>query len=800
MALALCLVFAASGAAALVFETLWFQQAGLAFGNGVWSGALVLAAFMAGNALGSGMAARHGDRVRAPLRVFAAIELGIGATGVLLVLALPALGRELAPWLAGLPPLLRNAARLAVAFVLLLIPATGMGATLPLLVRVLRAHERNFAVAVGRLYGWNTLGAVAGALSAATWLLEHGGVRGAALAAGSLDFAVAAAALGLARRLPAALPAQPLPEPTSPLAALALGPARRLAAAALAGAAFLALEVVWFRFLDLFVAGTQLAFALMLAAVLAGLGLGSLAGSQALWLRPALARQVSPLAFALAASVWLSYAGFPALIEQTYRGQIGLSASVFVLAASLTLIPAFLSGAFFVWLAADLRECLHGDARSSGWLLLANTLGGAAGSLGAAFALLPGLGMERALFALGLLYTGAGALLWPPRVRRGAALAAALAAAVSALCFPFGALRDVYLPSIAQHSLPGSHWRILEVRESSSETLVYVEERAPDARPALTLLTNGHRMASTHWSARRYMKLFAWLPAALHPAPRRALLISYGVGNTAAALVGLPELEALDVVDISAEVLRASAWIYPEPGSDPLQDARVRAHVEDGRFFLAASSGGYDLISAEPPPPNAQGVVNLYSLEYFALLRERLAEGGYASHWLPLHTLPARGARAVIAAFCGVFSDCSLWSGSGYDLILLGSRGARGPVPESKIARLWADPARRTELSALQLEVPERLGALFLADSARLLEIAGDTPPLVDDFPLRINGPPPGVAPIDPRLRALALGAGAAEAFAASPSIAALWPPELRARTQPHFARESELQRRTLSQ
>jgi spermidine synthase len=802
--LALCVVFAASGAAALVFETLWFHQAGLAFGSGVWSGALVLAAFMCGNALGSLLAVRAGDRVRAPLRAFAGIEVAVAVSGVALVATLPALERALAPSVASLAPAAQRALCFGLAFALLLVPATAMGATLPLLVRALRSRELHFGAALGRLYGWNTLGAVVGAVSGASWLVTYFGVRGAAYAAAALDLVAAAGALGLAKQFPA--DGQLLADagepgtggelrseypPRAPLSS-------RLMAAALVGGCVLGLEVVWFRFLDLFVTGTRLSFALMLASVLAGIALGSLAASQLAWLVPRIARHASAVALALAASVLLGYAGFPTLVAEYYREPIGLSASVVVLAASLTLPSAFLSGFFFVCLAADLRERMRGDARSGGMLLVANTLGGAAGSLAAAFALLPGLGIERSLFALALVAALAGVLLSPPRGERTSAAMALAAVALAAWTYPFGVLARDYLPRIARAALPGSDFRITAVRESSSETLVYVEERAPDAEPALTLITNGHRMASTHWSARRYMKLFAWLPGALHPGPRRALLISYGVGNTAAALLALPELEALDAVDISAEVFRASAVIYAE-ARDPLHDRRLRAHVEDGRYFLAASRARYDLITAEPPPPNAQGVESLYSREYFELLRERLADGGYASYWLPLHTLGPAAARAVVAAFCAVFSDCSLWGGFGYDLILLGSRGASSRVPEERIARLWADPEQRRELEALRLESPPALGALFRADAPALRELAAGVAPLVDDFPHRILGPMPGLAPADPALHALALGTRAEAAFLASAFARERWPESLREPTRARFAAERELQARSLA-
>ena len=125
MSLVLSLAMFASGAAALLFETLWFRQAGLVLGNSVWASSLTLAAFMTGLALGNGIIARFGDRVRQPIRLYAILEFAIAITGMTLVWALPSLASGLAPlWQPLLDhPLLLNGMRLVTSFALLLIPS-----------------------------------------------------------------------------------------------------------------------------------------------------------------------------------------------------------------------------------------------------------------------------------------------------------------------------------------------------------------------------------------------------------------------------------------------------------------------------------------------------------------------------------------------------------------------------------------------------------------------------------------------------------------------------------------------------
>jgi spermidine synthase len=293
----LCAIFFTSGASALIFETLWFHQAGLAFGNSVWASSLVLSGFMGGLALGNALAARYGDRLGNPVRVYAMVELAIALSGVGLVFLLPVFGAALAPWFRPLmeQPWILNPLRLFIAFLLLLIPSAAMGVTLPLLTKALIAADSNFGRVLGRLYGWNTLGAVMGAVIGEMYLIGALGIHGTAFTAGALNIMAAAVAAWVSTQSPYPSPAAV--DLTRRTLHWNTG-ARWLAAAFLSGFCLLALEVVWFRFLLLFVKGHTVAFALMLGVVLAGIALGGLAASQWLRLWPDAHRFTSPIAFA----------------------------------------------------------------------------------------------------------------------------------------------------------------------------------------------------------------------------------------------------------------------------------------------------------------------------------------------------------------------------------------------------------------------------------------------------------------------------------------------------------------------
>ena len=554
MTRALCLVFSASGAAALLFETLWFRQAGLALGNTVWATALVTASFMGGLAIGNAFAARYGRRVRRPLLAFVLMELIVGASGVALVLGFPVVATRLAPLLGSFAsPATLNVVRVAVAFTLLVVPSSAMGATLPLLARTLSAWDENFGRVLGRLYGWNTLGAVAGAVAGELFLIGALGVRGTALVAAGLDLVAAGAAFTLSRSL-APIPFAASIAERSPLRAGARG-LRIAAAAFLAGGLLLALEVVWFRFLLLFVASTSLTFALMLAVVLLGISGGGFAGSVWLHRQPDGYRFAPLVALAGGSAAVVAYAGFPTALAAHGTTLVSTSIDVFLLSVKLMLPVCFLSGLIFTLLGKALHQEFHEEAWAAGTVTVANTLGAMLGALVGGFFLLPYLGMERSFFVLSLGYVLVAVVI-PWRVRAGRerlahALAWGLSLVVLAL-FPLGLMNTRYMRLVAERwSADGSY--VVASKEGLTETVVIFRRDLLGQPISYRLVTNGAGMSATGRIASRYMGLFVWWPVAVHPEPKTALLISHGLGTTARALTETRSLVSIDVVDTSAD-------------------------------------------------------------------------------------------------------------------------------------------------------------------------------------------------------------------------------------------------------
>jgi spermidine synthase len=750
--------FFASGVSALVFETLWFRQAGLAFGNSIWASSLVLSAFMAGLALGNALAAAFGPRLRNPVRAYAYAEAAIALTGVGLVYVFPVLGAALAPVFRPLldQPWLLNPLRLLVAFVLLLIPSTAMGITLPLLVTALvdgtrdpgsgiRKVQGSFGRVLGWLYGWNTLGAMAGVIGGEMFLLARFGVRGTALAAGGLDLVAAVVAGLVSVRGPGSAtrldPARrgPLGQSRSSPSRLS-SPSRPLIAIFLSGFCLLALEVIWFRFLLLFVKGHSITFAVMLASVLAGIAVGGLIAS--LWLRlmPTAHRFAAPLLFVAAIAVVASYRYFPSAIAPFGLDSITQPDAIARVSLPLMLPVSVISGIFFPLVGAALRAGLASEIATAGTLTFVNTIGAAFGSLVGGFVLLPLIGIERSLFAMAVLYTVVGVVLGRLWRARLIVYGGAVAAIVALALFPFGQFNARLV------SIPVERWaqgeaerRLVALREGLTETVVFFQRMLLGKPVSDVMLTNSFSMSTTGYGVRRYQKLYAYWPIAVHPDLKRALVIGYGVGNTAKALTDSAGIQSIDLVDLSRDILAMAAIVFPDPREQPLRDPRMHIHIEDGRYFLQTTDREFDLITGEPPPPGIAGVENLYSREYFQLIHDRLAGQGIVTYWLPLADLSDVSAKAILRGFCDVFDDCSLWNGSGTNLMMVGGRNLNDAASDQHFRAQWSAPVVGAEMKRLGLERPEQLGALFIGDAVFVHALVGDARPLTDDDPKLIE-------------------------------------------------------------
>ena len=595
---------------------------------------------MAGLALGSAIAASTAiPRVR-PLRVYAGLEMIVALFGCTLVFALPLLGEWMRPIFQAFwnHQQFLNVLRFGISFLILLIPTTAMGFTLPVLLEDPLLKRQDFVRGIGFLYGANTLGAMVGALLGEIYLVRLGGLWGTAWTAAGVGCGAAAMAWLFSGAEPVSV------EKTRPrfrlrLSLVTSAPWSLLFVSAGTGAVLLGLEVIWFRFLRLYVASTSAAFSVMLAVVLAGIGLGSIVSSL-IPDRVMPRRQLLPMLLLLAASVTvLSYLFFPAPVLPPNVAAFGSVFSQVGLSLALMFPAAFLSGALLPAIVTVVQSEVPGRMNSTGLTILFNTVGAAVGPLVVSFLLLPRLGFQSSLIFCAAVYAGLALLTsqkqsWSLRQLPGIAMVSLSAAFVLILAI-FAYHRDEIHFANARRPYEADGSVLLKKIEGTADTFQLLRRDLYGQPYYYRLVTNSYSMSGTMPRSQRYMRMFAYLPIALRPESENALLIGYGVGVTADALKRNARLKHLDIVDISKEVFDLADF-YTGPGySNPLRDPRVTTFVQDGRFFLQACPARYDIITGEPPPLKTAGTVNLYTQQFFSLMKGRLKDGGIASFWLP---------------------------------------------------------------------------------------------------------------------------------------------------------------------
>jgi len=774
-----------SGVSALIFETLWLRLSGLVFGNSVWAAALILSSFMAGLALGGFLAASIDvrRRFRRPLRLYAGLELIIALLGCTIVFAIPLLGEWLRPIFQTLwnHDSTLNALRLLLSFLILVVPTTAMGLTLPVLLSDPGLRQRNFARVVSFLYGCNTLGAVVGALVGEAYLIRLFGLRGTAFAAGGLNLVAALVALLLARsRSPIDEKQTSEPHLDATRNNHAVAPWRMFLVSFGSGFVLLSLEVVWFRFLRLYVASSSTAFAVMLAVVLAGIGLGGIAASAAYRRGSRPGASLSPLLL-LSSIVTLScYFSFQISFLPRPDFYLDTWSEIGVLSLILMFPAAFLSGILFPSIAAAIQMGGRDQTKSVGLAILFNTTGAAVGPLLTTFLFLPGMGFQRTLIFCAGAYVFLAALAgertgWSVRHARGL-VTWTLAAAALLLIVLFPRDRDEAHFAHARQPFARDGSRLVKKVEGNSDTLQLLRRDLLGQPLYYRLLTNAFTMSDTRYQNQRYMRLFAYLPLTLRPESEDALLICFGCGITADALLHDPHLKRLDVVDISKEVLDLAQDYVGPNYSNPLRDPRVTTYLQDGRFFLQASSRQYDVITGEPPPPKVAGTVNLYTEEFFRLMNARLKEGGIATFWLPINQLRVEEAKAILRAFHNAFPNASVWANSDYEWIMMGIKGPGRRLKAEEIRRWWEDASARADLARIGVENPEQLPALFLMDAPEIERLTSGTLPLTDFFPKRLSDIPADPAQTDRFAMEYMPASGAQRRFHDSELMTRLWP------------------------
>jgi predicted membrane-bound spermidine synthase len=683
------LMFAMSGFAALIYQVAWQRILAFHSGVGIYSVAIIVSSFMAGMGLGSYMGGRLSSRLAtgAALRIFALLELGIGLFALLsCTLYYDVLYLELSEfyqsaWSAGL-----------LHFLALVVPTTLMGMSLPFLAQAAVAHSETASRTIGILYGLNVVGAALGAISTPWLLIRFLGIEGAVAVGAACNLAAGAIVLVLAL----GSSARAAPDSATRLVTPAAGTEGQEPAGqqpfslwvvlyGASGFCALALEIIWFRVIDVAVKSTAFTFGSVLGVYLLGLAAGSLWAGQ---FAPRLTRPLHTFLTAQCLLLGYSAAALLALVhlpvdlpvygqwfsywagsEPTSFGageDLRLTASLYVLLPLfLYAPPTFLMGVSF----AVLQRAVQNDRQTSGLkvglLQAANIVGNVAGSLLIGLVLLSWLGTMgafRVVVGFGIVFAAVGIRYYGYRWWFGA-----LGAAILVLL--------VALPS------GDSLWRRLHgltfapglFEEDGSGVAAITGD---GLRSRLSVNGKGHSWlpyGGIH-------SVIGALPAALHAKPEEVAIIGLGSGDTAWAASFRDTTRATTVFEIIAPETRLLERFADSRAGLKLNrflaDPRIKVAVADGRNALLKEPKRYDLIEADALRPESAYAGNLYSQEFFELAASRLKEGGLMCTWAPT--------PRIIRSFAAAFPHVLFFGGE----ILVGSNQPIEVDPAQWLERL----------------------------------------------------------------------------------------------------------------
>ncbi len=695
-------LFFLSGACGLIYQVVWTRMMTHIFGATVLAVSTVLAAFMTGLALGSYYLGKKGDQCENPLKRYAVYEIGIGLAALVTLVLLNQIA-PLSVWMTrtfGYSFTLFSIGRFIVVFLLILVPTTLMGATLPILSRFMIKRFENMGRSLGSLYVSNTLGAVCGGLVAGFYLIGSLGTHNSIYLAVALNIGVGLVSWFAAKKIDSTFVESKTVESkgTSGVSNTRSSPLQQrrrlllLGGFALSGVTSFAFQVLWTRALVFYVGNSTYAFTIILTTFLVGIAVGGYL------VRFFVDRLTDPMRCfawvqlgiglsAVAAMPLLNLAvGSTGLISWFAALELHWVSTLvmrFVISFILVLVPTILVGMTFPLVGKILVTDLDRTGEYVGKVYAVNTLGNIVGALLPAFILIPLLGINKGILAMAGVNVAIGIVLLAygktqlSRLRHLAPVGIAVLVALV-----------VSIPFTSQFSSdtesPGDE--VLYYREGVvATTKVYVKQGTGEKH----ISVDGIQIGGTNVEIDYKQQWLAHLPKLLMNKYRTELSIGFGSGILIGESAKHPALEKIVGVEIAPSVVEG-AHFFTEENNGILDSPRVEVIVNDGVNYLLTTEDTYDIISTDGKTLPEYGVNGVFfSREYYTLMRDRLAPGGVAIQWIPTH-YPYNVFQTVLRTFTRVFPHALLWYAEG-NCFLVGSNHEIGFDLEA-IDRKLSDP------------------------------------------------------------------------------------------------------------
>lgn len=712
---ALYALFLLSGFAGLIYESIWSHYLKLFLGHAAYAQTLVLSIFMGGMALGAWLAGGFSQKVRSPLRWYAAVEclLGLAALGFdplfrgmqafVFDSVIPALDApatiELTKW--------------GLSAGIILPQSILLGATFPLMsAGIVRLYPSIPGGALSWLYFTNSLGASVGVLASGFLLVDRFGLPGTLLCAALINFLLAISVYLLARRVPDA------PAPTSSPSGQgpAIGALARLmlATALLTGAASFLYEIGWIRMLSLVLGSATHSFELMLSAFIFGLAAGSF------WIRNRIDRLQNPLrmlgwiqvtmaAFALLSlplymQLFEAMASFWTTVQSNDGGYTLFTLFSYSLCFLLMLPATFCAGMTLPLITSILLRSEGGEA-AIGRVYAANTVGAILGILFAVHVVMPNFGLRQVViagvlvdFLLGMFLLARSGMVWGPPQR------AAFAAFVVLATFILVAVRfDPHITGSGVYRVGKAQVEGEILFHADGKTASVDVSRYADG--TVSIATNGKVDAGLNLQgvvgADDYtMIMLALLPLAAHPQAQTAAVIGMGSGTSSHMLLHDPQLVRVDTIEIEPAMVEGARH-FGKAVHKVYDDPRSHLRIEDAKTYFARAGQRYDLILSEPSNPWVSGIASLFSLEFYDQVKRYLNRDGLFVQWLHLYEINQPLISTVMNALSASFEDYVVYANNGDDIMIVAR--ADGKVPELN-GRLFSDPAFAEPLQRLSMK------------------------------------------------------------------------------------------------
>ncbi|HIB44086.1 MAG TPA: spermidine synthase [Nitrospina sp.] len=759
-------LFLFSGITALIYEVVWTRMLTLAFGHTVFSVSIVLASFMAGLGFGSyfsGHAINHvggkkthsdssnlsgelseGLETSSPLLIYGWIEIALFLVCLIVSLILFKFSFVYS-WFSFFiseSTLVQNIFKSFLAFILMFVPASLMGATLPIISKYYITDNIRLDSRLGLLYGINTIGAALGCLLTGFFLIANFGVLQTVLAATLLNLFIGISAIRIYQESLESGQGLSFPSFTIPKISFKGDQWFWIFVSFVCGFTALAYEVLWTRLLVFSTSSTVYSFSMMLGVFLIGIALGS-------FLVVAIFRSsldLRTVLIFLQVSIGLYVIGslynMEQLLSAPWNGY-NLQKPAFVFwryfldSSALMLFPTIALGMSFPILIKIISDGYEHIGKGTGQIYGGNTFGAILGSLFAGFLFLPRLGAQQSLLLVATLNLLMGMYLF----RSGNYLTKTSRKIITVVLAGVILTVNMGLPSglLDQFFMRDGTGKkdirkLLFFEEGLTDTVAAFEDNYGILDPeAKRLITNGVSMSAVNLIASRYMKLLAHLPIMLVENPEKVLVVCFGTGQTTGAAAVHPKVKSVDSVDLSASVVKAGSVFSPH-NYNVLKNEKVNIILQDGRNHLLTTQKIYDVITSEPPPPRTAFTVNLYTKEYYETAKKHLKAGGIMAQWIPLHSQGKQEVLMHFKTFLSVFPHAIAWIPVANEIIVIGSDRPID-IDFEKLKGRFLDPT--VSLAMQEIQVPDAFSFLsniwFLEDEMNSL--AKNQKEITDNWP-----------------------------------------------------------------